>query len=991
MTSKRTRFQEVGHQYHDFEVTKSIAIPELQCHLYELRHRPTNAQVIHIANEDPENLFCLSFQTLPDKSDGVAHILEHTVLCGSEKFPVKDPFFAMTRRSLNTFMNALTGADFTCYPAATLVHKDFYNLLDVYIDAVFHPHLDKLSFLQEGHRLEFANPTDSNSLLEHKGVVFNEMKGVLTSPATRLIETMHQALYPDLTYGINSGGNPKIIPELTYDQLLNFHKTYYHPSRCIFFFYGNMPLEQHLDFIAERALKNVEKQPPIKPIPRQPRFIKPRYLHTSYPIAADEETDEKTMVAFGWLTCPVTDQEELLALNILEIVLMDTDASPLKKALLGSKLCKIASSHIDSDISEAPWIIICRGCKPEDADNLELLIQNTLLKMTKEGVPSNLVENAIHQLEFHRSEITGDQAPFGLSLFMRAVLLKQHGVDPVEGLKIHTLFDGVRKRIAENENYLPGLIRKYLLDNNHYVRVVMIPDKELSGKELAEERDHLDKIRSELSDVEIRALIHQAEELAAFQKKQEEENTDVLPKVTLEDVPRDSIRYELHKEKVGPFEVFHHPCFTNKIVYADLIFDLPHLNEDELSLANLFTNLLTQLGAGGRDYSDNLEFIQAHTGGVRANLTHYIQANDHNLMSPALHLHGRALHRKVDKLFYLLKDLAESVDFSDQRRLKEVITKHFTALESSLNSNAMRYAINLSACSLDTPAAVANYWYGLDYYMTIRKIARNLNKEIDGLTAKMNEFKEKLLCLSGPHLVLSCDQEMYKTLKKENFYNLISLPARPFEKWKGDYTISKNSNQGRTIASPVAFTGMAFKTISYNDPDSAVLGIAACLFDNLTLHKLIREQGGAYGGGATSNALSGNFYFYSYRDPNIALTLQAFRTAVDEVINGDFEESDIEEAKLEIIQGLDYPISPGSRGDQAYGWQREGKPPHVRQQFRDKLLATTKEQVIEAVKKYILPKMGNCATVSFAGKELLEKENLALKNAGLPILPIKNI
>lgn len=991
MTTKRTRFQQVGYQYHNFEVTKSVPIPELQCHLYELRHLPSGVQVIYIENDDQENLFCLSFQTLPSKSDGVAHILEHTVLCGSEKFPVKDPFFAMTRRSLNTFMNALTGADFTCYPASTLVPKDFYNLLDVYLDAVFHPHLDRFSFLQEGHRLEFANPTDPNSLLEHKGIVFNEMKGVLTSPTTRLIETMHQALFPDLTYGINSGGNPKTIPDLTYEQLIDFHKTYYHPSRCVFFFYGNLPLEKHLEFIEEKTLKGIDKQPPLPAIPNQPRFVKPRYLHASYPISADEETDEKSMVCFGWLTVPITDQEELLALNILEIALMDTDASPLKRALLGSKLCKIASSHIDGDITEAPWIITCRGCKPEDADNIEDLIWSTLEQIAKEGVPANLVENAIHQLEFHRSEITGDHAPFGLSLFMRSVLLKQHGVDPVDGLKIHTLFDGVHKRISEDKDYLSGLIRKHLLDNTHYVRVVMVPDKELGGKELAEERDHLDKIRSALSDVEVRGLVHQAESLAEFQKKQEEEDTEILPKVTLEDVPRKSTFYELHKEKIGSLDIFHHSCFTNKIIYADLIFDLPHLSEEDLSLANLFTSLLTQLGAGGRDFSANLEYIQAHTGGVRANLTHYIQAKDHNVMSPAIHIHGRALHRKVDKLFALLKDFALTVDFKDHRRLKEVITKHFTALESSLNSNAMRYAINLSASGLDIPSAVANHWYGLDYYSTIRKLARNLNKEIDTLTAKMIDFKNRLLCTSGAHLVLSCDDEMYQMLKRNDFFTLTSLPTHKYEKWKGDYPLPKNANQGRTIASPVAFTGMAFKTISYTEEDSAVLGIAACLFDNLTLHKAIREQGGAYGGGATSNALSGNFYFYSYRDPNIANTIHAFRDSVQQVVDGQFDDSDIEEAKLEIIQGLDYPISPGSRADQAYGWLREGKPPEVRQKFRDRLLATTKEQVIAAVKKYIVPKMDGSAVVSFAGKELLEKENSALKDAGLPLLPIKMV
>jgi Zn-dependent M16 (insulinase) family peptidase len=257
---------------------------------------------MHIATEDPENLFCLSFQTIPDTSNGVAHILEHTVLCGSQKFPVKDPFFAMNRRSLNTFMNALTGADFTCYPAASQVPKDFYNLLEVYLDAVFHPDLKELSFLQEGHRLEFTNPADPQSPLEYKGIVYNEMKGALSSSSARLAEAINQSLFPDVTYGINSGGDPKDIPKLSYKELKEFHQKFYHPSRCLFFFYGNMPLESHLDFIAKHTLDQTEKQPPLPPLPLQPRFKEPVYRTLSYPIAPEEDPTDKALIGLTWLT-----------------------------------------------------------------------------------------------------------------------------------------------------------------------------------------------------------------------------------------------------------------------------------------------------------------------------------------------------------------------------------------------------------------------------------------------------------------------------------------------------------------------------------------------------------------------------------------------------------------------------------------------------------------------------------------------------------------
>jgi Zn-dependent M16 (insulinase) family peptidase len=276
-------------------VTKSVEVPELQCHLTELLHEESGAHFIHIGNDDPENLFCLSFRTLPDSSNGVAHILEHTVLCGSKKYPVKDPFFAMNRRSLNTFMNALTGADFTCYPAASQVEQDFYNILEVYLDAVFYPLLKEPSFLQEGWRLEFADPEDAASPLTYKGIVYNEMKGALSSPTTRLIEHINAALFPNNPYGYNSGGDPKDIPKLTYEELLFFHQSYYHPSRCLFFFYGNLPLKKHLDFVSQKALKGIKALQPLSPIPKQPRFVRPVYKEAYYPISADEMSEDKAM------------------------------------------------------------------------------------------------------------------------------------------------------------------------------------------------------------------------------------------------------------------------------------------------------------------------------------------------------------------------------------------------------------------------------------------------------------------------------------------------------------------------------------------------------------------------------------------------------------------------------------------------------------------------------------------------------------------------
>ena len=456
-------------------------------------------------------------------------------------------------------------------------------------------------------------------------------------------------------------------------------------------------------------------------------------------------------------------------------------------------------------------------------------------------------------------------------------------------------------------------------------------------------------------------------------------------------MPKYARHYSLTDEQSGNLRVFHHDCFTNGIVYADLVFDLPEIKNEDLYLVRLFTTLLAQVGCGGRSYVQNLEYIQAHTGGVGASLTQNTQARNFLEFHPSLTIRGKALQRKVNKLFPLLREMAESADFTDIHRLKEIILKHYVGIESSLNQNALKYAINLSASQLSPAAWISNTWYGLEYFWKIREIAQNIDHTLKPLAMQLQEMKEKLLGLENPHLVLSCDSSSYNELKTHQFFGLAHLETKPFALWRPQIELPSVPSQGRIIASPIAFTSLAFKTLSYTDPHAPALNIAAFLFDNLTLHTKVREKGGAYGGGASSNLMGGNFYFYSYRDPNISSTLAAFRDAIKEVVKGKFDLSDLEEAKLEMVQGLDSPVSPGSRADLAYGWLREGKTREMRQCFRERMLALSKNDVINAVKEIIVPGFERGATVVFAGKELLEKENEALKAKGLKPLIINSI
>ncbi|MCC5831851.1 MAG: insulinase family protein [Chlamydiales bacterium] len=972
--------------YGNFAVTRISEISEIQTSLIELEHLPSGAQVMQIANDDEENLFNLSFRTWPDRSNGVAHILEHVVLCGSERFPVRDPFFSMNRRSLNTFMNALTGADFTCYPAASQVEKDFYNLLEVYLDAVFKPKLTELSFRQEGHRLEFLNPEDPNSPLMFKGVVYNEMKGAMASGEARLSENLMHALFPDLTYGVNSGGDPKEIPTLTYEELKAFHAKFYHPSRCLFYFYGNLPLEKHLAFLEEHALAGVEKLSPLPFLPRQPRFQKGIVKTLAYPISEEDDPTDKMLMGLSWLTCGILEQVELMALCLLDVVLMGTDAAPLKEALLKSNLCKQTDSMIDTEMSEIPFAIICKGCRAENGEAIEKIIRETLSLLVENGIPTHLIDGAIHQIEMARTEITGNSSPYGLHLFFRSALLKQHGGNPEDGLRVHSLFAQLREKVKD-PIYLTKLIEKHFLKNNHYARITMLPEKELVAQESEEEQTLLVNICASLKDPDVKRILDQAKELEKLQEESESQDIDILPKVTLADVAPDGKEFPLEVESFERFDLYYHPCFTNDILYADLVFDLPAIAEEELAYLRLFSLILPQIGCGGRDYRENLEYLLQHTGGIGVSLDLGIQADDPGKMRPSLTIRGKALYRKMDKFFPVFRDLLTSADFKDISRIRELLMQHFSGLENSIQHNSLRYAVNLASRGLSVPSTICSVWYGLDYYYELKKIIEEFDKDPAALISRLEKLQELCLGIRGGDLVLSCDKETIKKLKSDRFYGLMETPSKPFVPWKGDYPIRATESQGRMIASPVAFTALLFSSVCYTDPHAPALSVASEIMENKVLHKRIREQGGAYGAGAINGVLSGQFYFYAYRDPHLNSTIEAFHEAIETIAAGAFDASEIEEAQLGLFQDLDAPTPPGARAITTYGRLRGNRTPEVRQLFRERLLKLSREEIIHAVKKHLITGIEKGVLVSFAGKGLLGKENPLLKET-LPLYSI---
>lgn len=957
-----------GDIYRDFIVTKFHDISEIESILLEIEHKTSGARIMILHNEDRENVFNLSFQTSPSTSNGVAHILEHTVLCGSKNYPVKDPFFSMIRRSLNTFMNAFTGSDFTCYPAASQCYDDFYNLLSVYIDAVFYPLLLKESFLQEGWRFDFADKEEKELIFN--GIVFNEMKGALMSGEARLSEALNQAIFPNVTYGINSGGDPREIVSLQHSDLKNFHRKFYHPSHCLFYFYGNIRPEDHLDFLEEKLLRYVSKEDKLSGISNQKRFKTPKNEKYFYP--AEKSMDQKYKVLFGisWLTCSILDQEDLLALNILDLVIMGTDAAPLKREILRSGLCKQTYSLIDNEIKEIPYTIVCKGCSSESAKQLEELIFNVLKEIAKQDLPQSLIEGAIHQLEISRKEISGHNLPYGLSLFFRSGLLKHHGGDPSYGLKIHSLFSSLRQRISENK-FFSDLIKKYFIENKHYASVVMEPKTTLLEEEREKEKEVLLAIQQKMKPMDVEQI---KEDLRSLEKYRldKNENINLLPKISLDKIPRFGEDFPLVKKQYGDYSVYFHKCFTNDLVFIDLVFDLSSCSLDELPWLRLLCFLLPQLGSGGRNYQEQLDYLLQHTGGIDCIYDFSPSSLDNSKLNPSISFRGKVLREKMKHLFEIFKGLIVQVDFSDKERIKELLMQHGESLSNNVKNHPLSYAINLTCAALSSVSYLSYRTSGLPYVKMVLDIIENFDQKFDEIREKLIQIKEKFLGVNSVDLVLSCSELAFNELENAGFYDIFSICDKKLSPSIFEKDILKISSLGKIIPSSVAFNVLGFFTnLSYVDSDAPVLSIISELVENLVLHTKIREQGGAYGSGAVNHLSSGVFYFYSYRDPLIAETKKVFEYAINTIREGLFSDQDLHEAILGVIQDIDSPVSPGNRAAVSYFSLRVKKTKDIKQNFRSAILSINREAILSVAKKYF--QMDQSVFISFSGEDLLRK------------------
>jgi len=927
-----------------FKHIKSQKVDLLNLTAHEYTHTKTGAKHYHFDTDSNENVFLVGFRTVPMDSTGVAHILEHTSLCGSKKYPVRDPFFMMLRRSLNTFMNALTSSDWTAYPFASANQKDFNNLLDVYLDAVFFTRLDELDFKQEGHRLAFKSEDNSESDLVYKGVVYNEMKGAMSSTDSQLWHGLCEHLFTDSTYHYNSGGDPAKIVDLTYKALCDFHQHHYHPSNAIFMTYGNIPPEEHQANFEALALNQFEKSKQNIDVLLEKPFSQPKKVKATYPVQASDTLAHKTYHVMAWLLGPITDFKARMEAHFLNGVLLGDSASPLLAAIESSNIGEAPSSMCGLDDSQLQMSFLCgiEGSEPKHTAAFEDLVLNVLNNIAEKGVPKERLETVLHQLELSQRKMSAGHYPYGVGLILGTLAAAVHRGDVLETLEVDSVLTELRTEI-ENPEYIKGLVTRLLLNNTHRLTYTMEPDATLDEKRQQALTQKLATLKKRLSKAEKDDIVAMSKALKERQSL--EEDPSILPKVTLEDVPKTiripTVTVKKTLNKTHDVELF--STATNGLIYQDVIIQMPALSTELLALLPIYSNSLTELGCGKLDYKAMNAKQSKLTGGVSMRSTFKADIHNEQQFQANFILSSNALTRNQKACGELVLEFLDQVRFDETARLQQLIAQLKSSWNDSIIGNGHSYAMAAASSKMSPLSHLGYSLSGLKGIAALNQRERTLDEpnNINALAEQLSAIHAHVKKAFKSFLVITEENNinnsvtLLESLWKNNaFLGSIEQPLNlP--------SIRQASHELWVCNTQVNFCSKAYPTVPFGHKDYAKLLVLSGFLRNGYLHQAIREQGGAYGGGANQDRTSASFRFYSYRDPRGLETLKDFDQSIDWLLSTKHNYRPLEEAILGVISTLDKPGTPVSEARAAYYDNLYGITPAVFHQLRQEVLAVT--------------------------------------------------
>ena len=948
-----------------FQLVRQHHVEALDILVSEYKHKVTGAVHYHLAANHDENVFLVAFRTQPMDSKGEAHILEHTALCGSEKFPVRDPFFLMIRRSLNTFMNAFTAADWTAYPFATQNKKDFQNLLEVYMDATFAANLNPLDFAQEGIRIELENGEPV-----YKGVVFNEMKGAMSSPSDQLYHQLAHHLFPETTYHYNSGGDPKDIPDLSYEELVNFYKSHYHPSNAVFMTFGNESAYNLQEQFETLALSKFQQGETLYSKAER-RLTAPVTVTESYAVDA-EDLKDKTYHIISWLLPEASDIKLRLGMRLVEGILLEDSASPLRHYL---ETCGYAQSTgpimgVDDSNFEMTFYCGVQGSNPEHAEEFKAGVFKVLEQVASAPVDAQMVEAILHQIELHQREINGDGTPYGLSLILNGLGSAIHHSDPVHVWDVDTAIEQVKEELKD-PMWLSNLIKTHLIDNQHRVQMTLVPDAEKSAKEAEAEKARLAAIGAQLTDEQKAEIVAQTEALKVRQDTPDDLN--LLPKVGLEDVPAElqivqgQLREIISNGLDTPLNLYH--AGTNGIYYQQVLVQIPQ-DIVQSPYFNLLSILVGEVGAGEYDYLELQQLQTAVSGGLGMGASLRSKLDDKNQITAWLTLTTKSLVNNLDAI-RLLKVAFEQLRFDEKDRIIELLQQRKTRWQSRVSGAGHSYAMQVAGRNHSALALRDYNNTGLGALNWLTELTAKIEQDetaYDALIAELQLIHHRIL-KAPKQFLLVCEEHQSERLVEEvqTIWDKLSIEPNDRELTQVKATVTEN-DEAWLIQANVQFCSAAYPAVEVSHPDAAPLMVLAAYLRNGFLHSAIREKGGAYGGGASYDGNACSFRFYSYRDPRLAETFQDFDASIEWLLNAPQQEHQLEEAILGLIASMDKPGSPAGEAITACYSLLHKRTPAYRKLLRTRLLAVNLDDLKRVATTYIQSQKPTKAVVAPVAK-----------------------
>ena len=924
----------------NLEDQKYIKLLDLNAQIYT--ESDFNCKHIHLDSKSDEKVFMVAFRTIPEDSTGVAHILEHTALCGSRKYPVRDPFFMMIRRSLNTFMNAFTSSDWTAYPFATLNDKDFNNLLSVYLDSSFFPNLDELDFLQEGHRFEFndKNPNE----LEIKGVVYNEMKGAMSSVSSQLWEGLSKHLYTSSTYKHNSGGSPENIIDLTHDYLVDFHKKHYHPSNATFFTFGDINPEEIQTYINENVLKNFKPSKKVIRVQNEDRLDSPKTITEFYnPMPNDENNHH---VVLSWLLGESHNPIELLQSYLISNILLDNSASPLRKVLESTELGKSLSplTGLETDHKELVFAAGLEGVGPGKQKEVEELIIQCLKDIVENGIPKDLIDSSLHQLEIRQREISGSGMPFGLQIMLGCLPACIHNDDPLKVLDLDSSFSIIKEKL-KSKNYIENLINEKIINNTHRVNFSLAPDPEFNIKKDQIIKEKIIEKSKKLSSKDKEKIIHLASELK--RRQESEDDPEILPKVTKQDIPLDRNYAVPQIVKNGSVNNYFYKSGTNGITYHSMIFPCNNLSFDEFKISTLFANTITDVGLGDKDYEEVQKIQSAITGGISSNFVLIPDENGGNPMI-GLKISSKSLETNENKMQDLMIQTIKEANFNDKNRIEDLLNFISSSNERSLIQNGHILAMSNAGAQVNNIAATNDMASGINFITNTKRLSKdiNINSNLEKYIASLESIKDKIN--ESPIFTFTASS----LSKEDSSINLLFKDVVHGYQAQNYFNIQDQSI-GWITGAQVCYCAEVFPTVDFFHSDAPALTVLGAVLRNGYLHSAIREKGGAYGSGAIQDSKNMIFKFFSYRDPRCSETFNDFKKSIKWSLKNITEEN-LEEGILGIISSIDKPLSPYGEAMSDFTSLVDKKDPEKRLHFRAKVKECTVKDLINVSSKYLL-------------------------------------